>query len=180
MKKLFLLLIVSLILAVSSFAQKGMKFSKDYSQSALQIGVGPVLSSMEGFGAGAFVKWHHLSVGYTHTFSDKYATPSINIGVIGLPFCKDTKKLFSPFVSFDGRFGVRVSGVVDGRTIGDENLKLVCAGGPGIGFPIGPVVLSAKVDFGCQFAPSNSAHPEWRVGVLFSLFLNFSDFGKKK
>lgn len=179
MKKLVLIFAVSLLtITMGSFAQSTIRFSKDYSESIMQIGVGPVLSTMEGAGAGIFFKWRHLSFGYTHTFSE-YSTPSLNVGVIGLPFGRTSGKKVNPFVSFDGRFGVRISGVVDSRIIGGEDIKEVIAGGPGIGLSAGPVVLATKVDFGCQFLPNDSAHPEWRVGGLFCLYLNF-DFDKKK
>jgi hypothetical protein len=178
MKKLVFSFAVSLLTMGISFAQTTIGLPNDYSKSGLQIGVGPVLSTMEGAGAGLFFKWRHLTWGYTHTFS-KYSTPSLNVGVIGLPFGRNLRKKFNPFISFDGRFGVRISGVVDSRVIGNEDLKLVTAGGPGLGFSVGPVVLTGKVDFGCQFLPDDSAHPEWRVGGLFCLYLNF-DFKSRK
>ena len=176
----FVLAFLAVALMSSLFAPNAkaqMRFSRDFSQSTLQIGVGSVVHNKEGFGVDVYLKWRHLSLEYTHTFNPHFSTPGLTIGVFALPFLKDRGTAFNPFLIFDAGFRTRIYGVSDEQVIGSENLKLVFAGGPGIGFSAGPVVVSGKIDFGCQYFPVSNPKIEWRVGGIISLVVFFDQIG---
>lgn len=178
-KNLFLMFMTAVMISlfVPGVIKAQMKFTSDFSQSALQVGIGTAVHNKEGVGPCVSLKWHHLMMSYTHTFTEAFSTPGLNVGVYALPFLQDAGRAFNPFVTFDGSFRVRVYGVVDERVIGSENLKLVFAGGPGIGFSAGPVVMSFKIDAGCQYFPTSNPAYEWRVGVKFEVDVFFDQIG---
>jgi len=169
--------IIAIITATAPESKAQIEFSDDFSQSFMQIGLGLAVHNEEGVGPCISMKWRHLMVDYTHTFANPFSVPGINIGVYGLPFLADRGAGFNPFVSFDGSFRMRIYGVVDENVIGSEDLKLVFAGGPGLGFSAGPVVVSGKVDFGCQYFPVTNPDVEWRVGVRIGLVVFFDQIG---